>query len=117
MSKPLYGRYVFIFTDDLGETEFRHLEEGEFPVLVELRSGLSLPPSWGEALSPVNYFIVRQPKGIPWIAISHRRVSIKSLHSYLMVKASLLQSEHCIEGSSQLKARKSLKLPGQERKN
>lgn len=50
VSKPLYGRYVFIFTDDLGETEFRHLEEGEFPVLVELGSGLSLPPSRGEAL-------------------------------------------------------------------
>lgn len=53
MSKPLYGCYVFIFTDDLGETEFRHLEERELPVLVELGSSLPLPLSWEEALSPV----------------------------------------------------------------
>lgn len=46
--------YVFMFTDDLREIGFRHLEEGEeYPVLEKLGSGILFQLNWGEEVSPV----------------------------------------------------------------
>lgn len=94
--------YVFISTDDLTETGFKHPEEGKPPVLCEVRLGFGPLLSWrGSIPKSSQLFHFRHLRSTPRIfgitpgitPCCHQSAQgIYSLHTSLMGKPSFLHS-------------------------